>query len=671
MYVAVVQCNPVVGALQQNCERALSQVEELAQLSDPPALVVFPAFALSGTPLGGLSTHTAFSRECVEVARRFCSEARLPTLIGTVLPSFKPNAQTTKNLWPARDAQATESPLLVSNVQALENPWPVSDPSPQPPSPVFPYCYPEVLLAQGNRSRALGFNTPLTDGRLQPQPGVRLDINGHRLTVLFNRVVCEADYDQSEALIMMLALPCQGAKTLLTSTDRLCADARARACALVVADLCGAADSTVFAGGSLIISSAGTLRAAASLFNEEILCASLSGNANASPDRDIDARALDGDVDACEPARKSAPLNQLQQSQLVKQQPTSSRKQANEQPARTIMPPEEQWAALCLAISDYLHKNAFTDVALGISGGIDSAVVATLASDALGPEHVHGLLMPSPHSSASSLRDAEQLAANLGISTQIFALDELFTTFGQQFLRLVGTRGSDLAIQNLQARLRTVVLMYFSNSFNWLLLNTGNKSEAAMGYSTLYGDTAGIMAPLGNVYKTGVYALARWRNSTGEVIPASVLAKPPSAELYPGQRDTDSLPDYELLDTILQMHVEENKGASDIVTSCGNQAPEGLGDVAMVTDVLHRVQAAEFKRRQEPWAPKLDGVDFTAQRNWPITNGFVDKARPYLDSGTVLRRLQELYRPLNTDMPPGKPNVPNTDISPNPSLEAN
>jgi NAD+ synthase (glutamine-hydrolysing) len=286
---------------------------------------------------------------------------------------------------------------------------------------------------------------------------------------------------------------------------------------------------------------------------------------------------------------------------------------------------------------------------LGLSGGIDSAVTATLAVDALGAEHVHAILMPSPHSSKSSITDAEALAKNLGISTQMFAISETFELFKALSLERLGTEGSALAIQNLQARVRTIILMHYSNTYGWLLLNTGNKSEAAMGYSTLYGDTAGALAPLGNIYKTDVYGLANWRNGQSALIPLSILEKAPSAELYPGQTDADNIPPYEELDYILRLHIEENLGVDEILEYIANDSVAPELDSKTVTETLEKIRLSEFKRRQEPLAPQLGGLEMNGERNWPITNGFRDHNRELLAPSEIVNYLKTIYRDSKTN----------------------
>ena len=278
----------------------------------------------------------------------------------------------------------------------------------------------------------------------------------------------------------------------------------------------------------------------------------------------------------------------------------------------------EQWRALELATRDYVHKSGFSDVCIGLSGGVDSSITATIAADALGASHVHGVLMPSRYSSDHSIADAEALAANLGIDTRTLAIEPVHAAFTEVLSSDSATPENlgDLTDQNVQSRIRGVLLMALANEHGWLVLTTGNKSEAAVGYSTLYGDTAGAYAVIKDVWKLTVYELCRWRNSQGAaVIPESVLDKAPSAELKPDQRDDQSLPPYEVLDPILRAFVEGDLGVAEIVE-------QGLGDRDLVQRVCRLVDIAEFKRRQTPIGARLSNKAFGRDRRMPIINRY-------------------------------------------------
>lgn len=265
---------------------------------------------------------------------------------------------------------------------------------------------------------------------------------------------------------------------------------------------------------------------------------------------------------------------------------------------------EKSYRACVDALGSFVSQAGFSDVVIGLSGGMDSSLVAVMAVDAFGPSHVHGVMMPGPFSSESSLVDAEALSRNLGIVYSQVSICEPFEAFASVLGQACGGSLNGLAAENTQARCRMICLMALSNTWGWMLLNTGNKSEACMGYSTLYGDTAGAFAPLGGLYKTDVVALARWRNrqgieqGSGGPIPENVFVKAPSAELAPGQSDEASLGvDYATLDAILKHVVEEGESEEALVKA-------GF-DETLVASVIGRVQASAFKRALEPPYPSF------------------------------------------------------------------
>ena len=272
--------------------------------------------------------------------------------------------------------------------------------------------------------------------------------------------------------------------------------------------------------------------------------------------------------------------------------------------------------ALSLGLRDYLGKCGFKSAVLGLSGGIDSAVVAAIAVEALGPENVVGVSMPSPYSSQGSIDDALALARNLGIKCLQIPIGEAFETFKSQFREIFAGRPEDTTEENMQSRLRGMTLMSLSNKFGHLLLTTGNKSELAVGYCTIYGDMAGGLAVISDVPKTLVYQLARWINRAHEIIPTSTIEKPPSAELKPGQVDQDTLPPYDILDEILRQYVEENLSARDIIA-------HGF-DEKTVRWVQRRVDLNEYKREQAAPGLKVTSRAFGLGRRMPIAQKFVD-----------------------------------------------
>jgi NAD+ synthetase len=270
--------------------------------------------------------------------------------------------------------------------------------------------------------------------------------------------------------------------------------------------------------------------------------------------------------------------------------------------------------ALAMGIRDYVQKCGFKKVVLGLSGGIDSAVTAVLAVEALGAENVFGVAMPSRFSSEGSLKDAEGMARNLGIRYEVLPIEASFKAMEGQLAKVFTGFAPNEAEENLQSRLRGLTLMALSNKFGSLVLTTGNKSELSVGYCTLYGDMCGALAPIADVFKTEIYALARWINRVREIIPSDTITKPPSAELRPNQTDQDSLPPYEVLDRILDAYVVQNMSRDEIVA---------LGiPAAVVTDVINKVTFSEYKRRQAAPGLKISTRAFGMGRRIPIAQRF-------------------------------------------------
>ncbi len=286
-------------------------------------------------------------------------------------------------------------------------------------------------------------------------------------------------------------------------------------------------------------------------------------------------------------------------------------------PRQTLGAVEEVYAALALGLRDYVRKNGFTTVVLGLSGGVDSALTACLAVDALGPKEVKGIVMPSRFSSAATQEDAKTLGRALGIELHDISIEPIFQAYLETLKPVFGDRSTDITEQNIQARIRGNLLMALSNTFGWLVLTTGNKSEMATGYTTLYGDMAGGFAVIKDVPKTLVYQLARFRNrrGPGSPIPERVLERAPTAELAPNQRDQDTLPPYDVLDRILKAYVEEDRSLQRILQT--NRADPGAA-----RRVLHMVDRSEYKRRQGPPGIKITPKAFGKDRRMPITNRY-------------------------------------------------
>lgn len=526
MRIAIAQLNPTVGDLDGNLARMLSAAEE-AESRDAD-FIVYPSFALTGGPLEGLGASENFTADAQEHLQRFVAECPLLALVPCIAP-FE------------REVEEDEEGETV-NASAL-------------------------FIASDDEAEVLAVPA-LEEESACPV----LEIGDVTVACLLDAHLDESvELESVDAFIEMtadLAAEPQAAPAAWSRLSRMRSIATENNAFVANANLVGASDSAVFAGGSACVGPDGALVHASPIDAEDIFIID-----TAAPDvADEVAAAADGN--------------------------------------------ELLWGYLVTATGDYLRKNGFTDAVLGLSGGIDSAVVATIAVDALGADHVHGVLMPGPYSSEGSVTDAAQLAQNLGIDTVTIPIDEPMRSFHEVLGEPCGGSVAGIAAENLQARIRAVYLMTLSNAKGWLPLNTGNKSEAAMGFSTLGGDTAGVYAPIGEVYKTDVYALARWRMQRSASIPQACIDKAPSAELYPGATDQDRLPPYEQLDDVLFDHVEDNMGAEQLVAA-GH-------DKELVETVLTSLQRAEFKRRLEPQGPLAQGASLSGDRAWPVTNRWRD-----------------------------------------------
>ena len=372
-------------------------------------------------------------------------------------------------------------------------------------------------------------------------------------------------------------------------------------CALAyVNQVCGQ-DELVFDGGSMVFDGDGNLIARAALFEEEFLVTDVTIEP-VYRKRLLDPRGR----------RTEEPMRLV----TISDQPVSHDAPVPARLAEPLSPDAELYEALVLGTRDYVRKNGFTDVVIGLSGGIDSTIVACVAVDALGAEHVHGVSMPSRYSSDGSKSDAYDLADRLGIDCRTVAIEPGFAAYLEMLAPSFEGRDADLTEENLQSRIRGTTLMALSNKFGWMVLTTGNKSEMAVGYFTIYGDSVGGYAVIKDVLKTRVYDLCRHVNQRAGrlIINESVLTKPPSAELRPDQRDDQSLPPYEVLDPILELYVEDDRTTSEIIE---------LGhDEAIVRRITRLVDINEYKRRQCPPGVKVSTKAFGKDRRLPITNGY-------------------------------------------------
>jgi NAD+ synthase (glutamine-hydrolysing) len=393
--------------------------------------------------------------------------------------------------------------------------------------------------------------------------------------------------------------------------------ARDSVACVVFCNTIGGQDELVFDGHSVAIDHEGELLARAPQFEEALVHCTIDPNAV------VAARLRDPRHRAAIRAERAGGGPRVRRLGSVSAPAQGSH--LGGEVAPVMGPDEEVYAALSTGLRDYVEKNGFERVVLALSGGIDSALVALVAVDALSPERVTCVSMPSPYSSEGTRTDARSIAENLGVDFMEIAIEDAMRAYDEALQAAFAGRDPDIAEENLQARIRGNVVMALSNKFGWLVLTTGNKSEMSVGYATLYGDMAGGFAVLKDVFKGWVYRLVRWRNEREgrELVPASVLGRPPSAELRHEQRDEDSLPPYDVLDAILAGYVEQDLDAAELVT-------QGL-PAEDVERVIRMVDRAEYKRRQAPPGIKISTKAFGRDRRLPITNRYESRVeRPPL-----------------------------------------
>ncbi len=569
--VALCQLDVVVGDLMGNAARviaALGRAEEAGA-----DLAVFPELAITGYPPEDLLLKPGFVADnAAALAKVAAASGRCAAIVGFV--------DETLDLFNAAAVCAAGEVRGTYHKRELPN--------------------------YGVFDEARYFTPGAGAGRLYLIGGVRVGVS-----------ICEDAWDPSgsiaaqasggaELIVNINASPYYAHRS--AERERMLATRAADAsCGLVYVNTVGGQDELVFDGASLVFDASGRRLVALPQFEEcEV--------------------TVDLDVRAAYRKRLLDPRGRRQDEPLPVTTVTAAPRQPLDAPrlplpvARPLGSEEEVYRALVVGTRDYVVKNGFGDVVIGLSGGIDSSLVAAVAADALGPGHVHGVSMPSRYSSEHSRSDAEILAERLGVDLRAVAIEPAHAAMLDMLAPSFGAAEPGLAEENLQSRLRGVVLMALSNKFGWLVLTTGNKSEAAVGYSTLYGDTAGGFAVIKDVPKTLVYRLARWRNEHAvagggqAVIPEAVLTKPPSAELRPGQRDDESLPPYEELDPVLEAYVEGDLTATELL--------EAGFDEDLVRRVVALVDLAEYKRRQTPPGVRVTPKAFGKDRRVPITNRY-------------------------------------------------
>jgi NAD+ synthase (glutamine-hydrolysing) len=566
--VAIAQTNPIVGDLGGNRERL---VEKAQEAWDQGAQVLLTGeLALSGYPIEDLALRDDFlvrSREVVQYMATELQERGLGEMVVLVGHPDGPFPPPQDQYNPAHPQQAKNCVSVLQHGQVRAT-------------------YAKHHLP--NYSVFDEFRTFLPG-----QDYLILRINNIDCGVL----ICEDLWREKGPVEVMSSYPLGALLVPNASPFERDKDdvrlplvqrrARDMGCSVCYANIVGGQDDLVFDGDSVVVDPAGTLLARFPVFDESLDIVTI--DAPASEHRDAPERTSIVELEVAD--RRMAP------------------------PAPTVVAETDDleliWRALVTGTKDYVEKNRFASVILGLSGGIDSSVCAAIAVDAIGADRVYGVSMPSQYSSEHSRTDADELAERLGIPYRVEPIAELVRPFDEQ-LKLTG-----LAAENVQARVRGVLLMSLSNLEGHLVLTTGNKSELAVGYSTIYGDSVGGYAPIKDVPKTLVWELARWRNARAEAagetapIPSGSIEKPPSAELRPDQTDQDSLPDYDVLDQILQLFIVEGLDHPQIVA-------KGF-DAKTVADVLILVDAAEWKRRQGAIGPRISSVAFGRDRRLPVT----------------------------------------------------
>ena len=568
--VAACQINTVVGDLEGNAERVVEALDRVADVGCD--LAVFPELTLCGYPPEDLVLKPQFVADCREALDRVAARtSSCAAVIGFV--------DGGRDLFNAAAVCAGGVVHGVAHKRLLPNYGPFDE---------------RRYFMPGRAGQPL-----------YEIAGVPVGVSICEDVWSPTGPVADLAAGGAEVIVNLNASPYHRGKSAerLAMVSTRAADASA---AIVYVNLVGGQDELVFDGSSFVVDHQGTLVARARAFHEQLLVVELDLRP-AYRKRLLDPRHRP----------LSEPLPAIPVSAPA---PPSVRPPAVNLVAVEADPVQEVYEALVLATRDYVTKNGFGDVVIGLSGGVDSTLVAAIAVDALGPAHVHGVAMPSRFSSDHSLADAAELVERLGIDLRTIPIEVAHSAFETMLESSFGDRAPDLAEENLQSRVRGVTLMALSNKLGWLVLTTSNKSESAVGYATLYGDTAGGFSVIKDVWKLLVYELCRWRNAQAELdgrpgpVPERVLTKAPSAELRPDQRDDQSLPPYEVLDPILTAYVEGDRSSEEIVAA-------GF-DPEVVRRVLRLVDLAEYKRRQTAPGVRISTRAFGKDRRLPITNRY-------------------------------------------------
>jgi NAD+ synthase (glutamine-hydrolysing) len=569
--LALVQMNTVVGDLDGNRRKILERLEEAkARGAD---LVLFPELAVTGYPPEDLLLRPGFIRAAAESLHEIAAAVH-----GTVALVGAPHYD--RDLYNACAVCAHGEVKAIYRKRFLPN-YGVFD-----EDRYFASGRNEILLRIGD---ALVGPTVCEDVWQPGPPATDLALAGAELIANISASPFHIGKDQEREAMLVTR-------------------ARDNACLLALCNAVGGQDELIFDGHSVVIDDEGQVLARAPGFEEALLVVDVE------PSEVIGRRLNDVRRRALARERLSAPdIPVLELGGKVQ-----ARKRVEPLVADPLDDLEQMRLALELGLRDYVDKNGFREIVVGVSGGIDSALTAALAVEALGPERVHCVSMPSRYSSAGTRTDAQRLAENLRVDFREVPIEEIVGAFGRALAESFEGREPDLAEENLQARVRGVLLMALSNKFGWLVVTTGNKSELSVGYSTLYGDMAGGFSLLKDVYKTDVFRLARHLNGRAarELIPQSIIDRAPSAELRADQLDEDSLPPYPALDKVLKAYVEEDRSRAELTA-------DGF-DRDVVERAIAMIDRAEYKRRQAPPGVKLHPKAFGRDRRTPITNRWRD-----------------------------------------------
>jgi NAD+ synthase (glutamine-hydrolysing) len=568
--LAACQINTVVGDLSGNADRVLGALVEADRAGAD--LAVFPELTVTGYPPEDLLSRPTFVDQNIAAFERIAAATRsCAAVVGYVDRDAEGRLVNTAALCVEGEVVGRYGKRLLPNYGVFdEQRWFTSG-----TGPLERYLVAGVPVAMTICEDLWFPGGPVADHAFR---GARLVVNLNASPYSVGR--------RSERLAVL--------------ADRV----EETGCAFAYVNQVGGQDELVFDGASLVIGSDGGLLATAAQFAEEVLVVDMEIDVVERPDGGLDDEVHRDDDDEVVVSRTGRGVRTA----------GSSFPPALGSIAPILDPDAEIYEALVVGTRDYLSKNGFTDAVLGLSGGIDSSLVAAIAVDALGAAHVHGVTMPSRYSSSGSVDDAVSLATNLGMDVTTAPIEDVHRTLASTLCPLMGAEPSGLTDENLQSRIRGVLLMALSNAKGWIVLTTGNKSEMATGYSTLYGDSAGGFAVIKDVSKTLVYRLCRHRNRRAgfDLIPEPVLTKAPSAELRPDQRDDESLPPYEVLDPVLAGYVEEDRSPEELIAD-GYQRD-------VVEHVIRLVDRAEYKRRQMPPGVRISTKAFGKDRRMPITN---------------------------------------------------